>query len=215
MKNLILGLSTLLICANMTIVRAGNVAGLTNHLSAQEIVDQMRGLNMQWTEPRMDDGRINLEEQQKEEIIQELRSVGKDAIPALIHVLGDSDVQMRRNAALVIIELAGGYDGQAKMDIREAVPALIKATQDKDSDVRGWAAQALGEVGPNASEAVPALIKLLELDDPGSRNSACIALGDIGPAASAALPGLERALHDSNKDVRQFAGQAIKKIQGS
>ena len=83
----------------------------------------------------------------------------------------------------------------------------------KNGKPRAWAAQALGEVGPNASEAVPALIKLLELDDPGSRNSACIALGDIGPAANAALPTLEVALHDSNKDVRQFASQAIKKIQ--
>ena len=121
-----------------------NLAGLTNHLSAQEIVEQMRGLNMQWTEPRMDDGRINPEEQQREEIIQELRSVGKEAIPALIHVLGDSDVQMRRNAALVMIWLAGGYDGQAKMDIREAVPALIKATEDKDNDVSSAAMNSTG-----------------------------------------------------------------------
>ncbi|MGH7942796.1 MAG: hypothetical protein ACREE6_10205 [Limisphaerales bacterium] len=92
MRKLILSLYTLLICATMPIVRAGNVAGLTKHLSAQEIVEQMRGLNMQpTTPPMMDDGRINPKEQQRQEIIQQLRSVGKNAIPALISSLGERE----------------------------------------------------------------------------------------------------------------------------
>ncbi len=130
-----------------------------------------------------------------------------------IHALKDSDVQMRRNAELVLIALAGGYDGEPKMDIRGAIPALIKATGDKDSNVRQWAAHALAEIGPDAKDAVPALIKLLKDSDEGPRNDSCMALGDIGPAAIDALPALRNALNDSSKDVRQFAQQAIDKIQ--
>jgi HEAT repeat protein len=43
-----------------------------------------------------------------EKSTQQLRQLGKEAVSALLLALGDPDVQMRRNAALVLGDLAGG-----------------------------------------------------------------------------------------------------------
>jgi HEAT repeat protein len=216
MKKTIITLCTLLLCTNLSRLFADPVADSSiSRATSQEIVEQMRGVNMQLGNLTLDDGKINLKEQCKELIIEELRTNGKESVTALIQALKDSDVQMRRNAELVMISLAEGYDGQSKMDLREAVPALIKATEDADGGVRAWAAHALAEIGPDAKSAVPALIKLLKDSDEGCRNDSCMALGDIGPAASEALPGLQNALNDPSKDVRQFAKVAIEKIKKS
>jgi HEAT repeat protein len=182
---------------------------------SEEVVEQMRGFSMQSSGngERLDDGTIDPKEQRRQEIISQFRVIGKQAIPALVHALRDPDVQMRRNAELVMISLAGAYDGEPRVDIREAIPALIKATGDGDSEVRAWAAHALAEIGPDAKDAVPALLKFIHDSDEGPRNTSCMALGDIGPEARDALPALRNALNDPNKDVRRFAKQAIEKIQ--
>jgi len=121
---------------------------------------------------------------------------------------------MRRNAALALINLGGGYLAEARprLDIRGVTPALIRATEDADAGVRAWAAHALAEMGPGAEPAIPALIRLLSDQEEGPRNTGCLALGKIGPAAKEALPALREALHDPGKDVRGFAQQAIEKI---
>ncbi len=100
-----------------------------------------------------------------------------------------------------------------KVDVREAIPALIKAIEDSDWEVRSWAAHALGEVGPDARDAVPALLKLITNREEGCRNSSCIALAHIGPPAKDALPALRNALKDPSKDVRHFANWAIEQIE--
>lgn len=180
---------------------------------AEGTVEEMRGFSMQaGPTPGANNG-INLHQLRREGIMRQLRAIGKASIPALAVALKDHDAQMRANAALVLLELAGGFDGHPKMDIRAATHALIKATGDFDSNVRAWSAQALGEIGPVAKEAVPALIKLVVDPDEGSRNSGCIALGKIGPGAKEALPALQKALNDPSKDVRQFAKAAIEEIQ--
>ena len=183
-----------------------------NPSRADTIVEEMRGLNMQPDNPTFDDGRINPKEQRREEIINQLRLTGDEAAPALIRALKDPNVQMRRNAELVIWWLAWGYDSKP-MDMRTAIPALIQATTDEDATVRAWAALTLGQIGPDARAAIPVLIKLVGNPDEGCRNNACIALGDIGPAAKDALPALRKALNDPSKDTRQFAKSAIDKIQ--
>jgi HEAT repeats len=185
---------------------------LATNQTAKIIVEEMRGLNMQPDNPTFDDGRINPKEQRREEIINQLRLTHEEAAPALIRALKDSDVQMRRNAELVIWWLAWGYDSKP-MDMRTAIPALIQATTDEDGTVRAWAALTLGQMGPDAKAAIPALIKLVGNPDEGCRNDACIALGDIGPDAKNALPALRNALNDPGKDTRQFAKGAMKKIQ--
>ena len=117
--------------------------------------------------------------------------------------------------ALVLNVLAGSWFDRSRprVNIQECLSALVAALGDSDSDVRGWAAQAIGEIGADAAEAVPALVSLLRNGDEGSRNSACIALRKIGPAAKGALPALRDALSDPSSDVRRFAMFAIDSIQ--
>jgi HEAT repeat protein len=133
-------------------------------------------------------------------------------LPALVEALGDPEVQMRRNAALALVFLANPYEPKPRVDTRAAMPALIKATKDADSDVRAWAAHALAEIGPDAAQAVPDLILLLADPTEGPKNTSCMALASIGPAAQTALPALKKALDDPSADVRQFAKAAIGKI---
>ena len=60
------------------------------------------------------------------------------------------------------------------------IPALIRALEDEDPDVRSAAVVALGEIGPGAADAVPALLLALEDEDPGVRSAAANALEQIG-----------------------------------
>ena len=62
---------------------------------------------------------------------------------------------------------------------KDAVPALIQALQDQDSNVRNNAARALGSIGEGAVDAVPALIQLLKDQDEWVRINAAWALEEI------------------------------------
>jgi HEAT repeat protein len=181
---------------------------------AHQVVEQMRGFSMQLSATAPSNGTVAPTQRRRIEVIKSLRRLGEGALPALTRALSDSDVQMRRNAALALIHLGGGYLAEARprLDIQEATPALIRATEDADTDVRAWAAHALAEIGPGAESAIPALIRLLGDKEEGPRNTSCLALGKIGPAAKEALPALREALRDPSSDVRRFAQQAIEKI---
>jgi HEAT repeat protein len=181
---------------------------------ASQVVERMRGFSMQMSAAAPSDGKADPLQRRRIDIIKSLRRLGEGALPALTRALNDPDVQMRRNAAIALINLGGGYVAEARprLDIRGATPALIRATEDADASVRAWAAHALAEMGPGAAPAIPALIRLLGDKEEGPRNTSCLALGKIGPAAREALPALLEALHDPSRDVRVFAQQAIEKI---
>lgn len=178
---------------------------------AEQIIERMRGHSMLLPAAPRSDLRIDPTEQRRRAITKELRRLGGPAVTALARALKDVEVQMRQNAALMLINVGGGYsiEAQPKLDIRAAMPVLIKATEDVDPNVRAWAAHALAEIGPDAKVALPALLKLLKDREEGPRNTGCMALGRIGPAAKSALPALREALNDPSKDVRRFAQQAI------
>jgi HEAT repeat protein len=190
---------------------------------ARQIIEQLRDISMMAQSMGLP-GPLEI---RRRGIIQQFRQLGEGAVPALAEALSDSDVQIRRNTALVLRDLAGAYsaklirtgvdsyavDQTAKINIRQALPALIKATADCDTAVRSWAAQAIAEIGPEAKGAIPALIKLLSDPEEGPRIGSCIALSGIGPAAKEAIPALNNTLNDPSKDVRQFARNAIDRIQ--
>jgi HEAT repeat protein len=182
---------------------------------ADTLVQQLRNLPTPLPASPRSDGSIPPEEQQRRRLYESLLQLGPTGVQALSAALHDDDVHLRKNAALALNVLAGGWYDLAwpKLDIRLALPTLIAALQDSDSNVRGWSAQAIGNIGPEAAKAVPDLITLLSNSDEGSRNSACIALRFIGPAAKQALPALRHALSDPSKDVRGFAALAIESIQ--
>ncbi len=98
---------------------------------------------------------------------------------------------------------------------------LIVALKDKDTQVRGAAATALGQIGPAAEDAIPALVAALADDAEwhGSPNypgipvnvrwDASKALGRIG---SVAVPALMTALEDREAKVRASAASALSAI---
>jgi HEAT repeat protein len=95
----------------------------------------------------------------------------------------------------------------------DALPLLVEALQHSDSDVRGWAAIAIGKIGSDAKSAVPMLMKLLYDRDAATRVAAAHALGQIGPQARRALPLLHETLErDHEEIVRIFATSALAKI---
>jgi HEAT repeat protein len=158
-------------------------------------------------------------EAKRQSIYDQLFGLGSASVPALARALGSQDVSLRRNAALALGVLGGGWwtspnRAKAKVDISAALPALMIALQDPDSRTRGLAAQDLGDIGERAAVAVPGLVKLLAADDGGLRNSACIGLRGIGSPAGDALPALRSALSDPSRDVRRFAELAIASIEG-
>ena len=78
-----------------------------------------------------------------------------------------------------------------------AIPALLKAMQDKDTAVQQTAALALRRIGP---AAVPGLEKLLESDDSTLRDLAAQTLGDMGRKAKGAVPTLEKIVAKNCRD---------------
>ena len=60
------------------------------------------------------------------------------------------------------------------------IPFYYKKLQDEDPDVRGYAAEALGQMGAGAKDAVPALTQALQDEDPEVIYSAIEALESIG-----------------------------------
>lgn len=155
-------------------------------------------------------------EAKRQRVYDELHVLGPASIPALAHALRDPDPEMRRDVAVALDVVGGGWwhfpDGRPKLDLRPALPALLSALQDSDPDVRAWVARDISDIGSGASTAVPHLRAVLHDPDAESRGSACSALGAIGSSARGALPDLQRALSDSSPEVRLAARDAIARI---
>ena len=182
---------------------------------AGSLVQQLRDLPTPLPASGPSDGSIRPAEQKRRQLYEAILYLGPKGVLALSRALHDDSLNLRKNAALALNVLAGGwYDiSWPKLDIRPALPALIAALKDSESEVRSWSAQAIDSIGPDAKRAVPDLIALLSNADEGSRISACFGLRGIGPAAKQALPALKKALSDPSKEVRQSAALAIKSIE--
>jgi HEAT repeat protein len=97
------------------------------------------------------------------------------AVPALVVMLSDRFVGRYASAALVRIGPA-------------AVPALIPALSSKDAGVRYLAAEALGEIGPEARAAGPALMRMLARDEDFTTAFRAIVRLGLNPETAAAIP---------------------------
>lgn len=156
-------------------------------------------------------------ESRRQQVYEQLHALGPVSVGALVRALRDPDPEMRRNVAVALDVVGGGWwhfpDGGPKLDLSPALPALLTALADADPAVRAWAAQDIGDIGAAAARAVPRLRAMLQSADAGSRGSACSALGEIGFQARGALPDLRHALDDSSPEVRQAARDAIVNIE--
>jgi HEAT repeat protein len=187
-------------------------------LDADALVEQLRDIPSALPAGAPSNGIERPAEVLRRQIYNRLLVQSPATVHALARGLQDPDVEFRRNLALALGVLSGGWwsfsSGTQRVDLTAVLPELIGALKDADPTVRAWAAQDIGNVGASAVTAVPQLLALLESGDEGARNSACIALRGIGPPAVAALPALQRALSDPSEDVRKFAALAIESIAG-
>lgn len=114
---------------------------------------------------------------------------------------------MRASATLALAKVG--------REVKETVPALIRALEDAEPAVRFAAAQALGGLGPTASEALPGLVRTLRDPNPSVQQEAIRALGNVGPAARAATADLRKlAENDQLRSLRPTVAQALAKIEG-
>ena len=78
-----------------------------------------------------------------------------------------------------------------------------------NKNLKLFAAEVLGTIGPAAASAIPSLTEALRDADRDVRAKAAEALGKIGPAATSAIPSLTEALRDADRNVRGRAVEAL------
>ena len=75
--------------------------------------------------------------------------------------------------------LVAGALGNIKTESVEIIPALIRALEDDNANMRQGAVLTLLYMGPEATEAIPSLIQTLKSDVQWMREDACEALKAI------------------------------------
>ncbi|SVB94124.1 uncharacterized protein METZ01_LOCUS246978, partial [marine metagenome] len=158
-------------------------------------------------------------------------ALSNDEISDLQTKIESAEVRERREAARTL-SLIGD-------NAVPALPALIKALNDKDTQVSAHALTAITQLGPNAKPAVPhlinnlkdkqaqvrfrsayalgqvgpeavgPLIEALKSESPDQRAGTAMALAWIGPDALAAIDGLIQVLGDPDSRVRDEAVRAL------
>lgn len=132
------------------------------------------------------------------------------AVPALIALLKDPEVRIRRQAAAGF-RFYGGHAARA------AVPALVETVKNakEDNEVRQYAASALGEMGLAANQALPTLIQTFKNknNDAMLRGATIISIGRLAPGEKSVLTWLIELLEDKQDfRNRSFAGLAIQEM---
>ena len=140
-------------------------------------------------------------ESEKQIAVEELGKMGSvRAIPMLIELF-----RLRPDAPKLRYAAVDALCGIGQ----PAVPALNKALDDENEEVRMFAAFTLGQVGQRVSAegAIPLLIETLKDKDLEVRMNAAWALGVI--RAREAVPALTEMLRDQHIGDRRSAAQAL------
>jgi HEAT repeat protein len=126
----------------------------------------------------------------------------RTAVPGLICLLGDADLDVRVLGAMYALQRYGPYASPA-------VTALAAAVNRGDAESRIGAINTLLAIGFGAAPAVPAIAEALSYTDARVRRVAAEALGKFGPDARSAVPTLQRALYDADDEVRRLAADSL------
>jgi len=141
-----------------------------------------------------------------------LNSAGAQAMPDLSYsLLKDKSAEIQAKAAFVMSGIC--YRNPNSSEVHDAIPALITAAQDSNSEVRIYSIQALGAIGLSASNAISVLVELTRDNNGSVRMCAVESLGRIHATSPESVAALEAALSDSSNDVRLTAKQALEIVQ--
>jgi len=125
--------------------------------------------------------------------------------PALAGIMKDGGKTDRMRAGQ---ELARMGPGAAP-----AVPTLIEILGDSDASLAMMAVVCLERIGPGAKDALPTLLRMADTGkDAAVRVSAVRALPHIAPQDPAVRAALERAVNDSEPQVKSVAEQGLKQL---
>jgi HEAT repeat protein len=129
-------------------------------------------------------------------------SLGEAATPALIEALKRPEARWRAATLLARIGSKAGA----------AVPALVGALGDADSEVRREVLFAMGSMGPLAASATAPIAKSLEDADVRVGSSAAYALGRIGQPAQVAVGQLRKTVESPDPMLRVISAWALVQI---
>ncbi len=171
---------------------------------------------------------------EREESVKELIEIGAPALDALRHAAASMDPEIARRAASCIpdikrneraMALADGLRGKSAKErcgaadslyemgpgACKAIPALIAALNDEESEVRVRVVYALGAIGPAAEPALLSLIRLLKDKKAGDevRWPVAMNLAKFGPNARQAVPVLLEILETEDALMKIGAIDAL------
>jgi HEAT repeat protein len=126
----------------------------------------------------------------------------KDAVPALIAMLGDPG---QRGAAIAALGQVGSPAQPAVARLQEIYPGLAAPEKIKTFE-------ALGRIGPAAVEARPLLENGRRDGDPAIRAAAYTATAAVEPDASARIEAVRAGLDDGDSGVRRASAEAIARL---
>src|SRR2546421_8771120 len=115
---------------------------------------------------------------------------------------------------VLVLAIGCGQKSGPILSHGKPVSFWAQALTSADAKERKKAVKALGHVGPADAAVIPALITAVKDQDAGVRGQAVLELLNIGPDAKDAIPALTEAQTDQDAKVREYAGKAIKRIQG-
>jgi HEAT repeat protein len=147
-------------------------------------------------------------------ILGDFGALGSDAIPSLVPLLKDKDLDLQCSAI--------GCLGRIGAASEVAVPALLAALGSAGkydltfrTRLRRAIVCTLGQIGPPAGAANPALADILanQQRDAELRIYAATALGTIGLATPTVLSALTHALEDPNSEVRERAAESLARVR--
>jgi HEAT repeat protein len=134
-----------------------------------------------------------------------IKPASPEILAAMIKAMEDGNIAVRHKALLTLRNISLGEP--------EVIEGLIRVCgMDSDTNMREWAAEALGNMGQKSITAIPKLRQLLQDKHIGVRISAAGALWKIAGISDGALPLLTQALLQANEWDRQSALEVLGKM---